>query len=331
MTSTTPTHVDTSIPELWAKLTLRKQLIDSFWSRFAVEEGRAGVMIRRTELLGQAGDQIHIQVTDALAGAAVSGDTATLEGNEENLSTSEINCKPLLYRHGVRRFRRAAKKSLLDLREESKFRLAEWGSAKMDAVRWSQFVSANEADVVDATYTPNYYVVGGGTTKADVEVGDILTVAAIKRIRYHLLDNLAAPLMVDGLPRFFFTITPEMEMSLKDDTDYQNYVLSAASRGMDNPLFTGAVANIDGVVILTHPNVPTAADAGAGVNVPYAKALAFGKEAFVEAVDEEVTWVEKTFDYDFELGVAYSFSFQPRRGLERNSLQVLCSNPAVTG
>jgi hypothetical protein len=59
--------------------------------------------------------------------------------------------------------------------------------------------------------------------------------------------------------------------------------------------------------------------------------MAFGKEAFVEAIDEEVTWVEKTFDYDFELGVAYSFSFQPRRGLERNSLQVLCSNPAVTG
>lgn len=329
MSVTTPTHVDTSIQELWAKLTLRKMLTDTFFDRFSGTAGSGAAMIRRTELLSGGADKIHIQVTDALSGAGVSGDTAQLEGNEENLSTSEIQLQPTLYRHAVRRYRRADFKSIIDLREESKLRLAEWGRAKMDAVRFSQFLSTDEADVVDATYTPNTFVVGGGTTKADVEVGDTLTVDAIRKIRYHLIDNLAAPVMVNGLPFFWLLITPEMEYNLKNDTDYDNYVVSAASRGMDNPVFTGALANVDGVVVMSHPSVPTAADAGAGTNVPYAKSIAFGREAFVEAVDENANWVEKTFDYDNEIGIAYGFSFQPRRGLERNSLQVLASNPAV--
>jgi hypothetical protein len=89
-------------------------------------------------------------------------------------------------------------------------------------------------------------------------------------------------------------------------------------------MFKGAVAMIDGMVLYQHTNVPVANNAG---SVPVASSIAFGAEAFIEGLDENVTWVEDTFDYDFEWGVAYSFAFQPRRALEQNSLQVLCASP----
>lgn len=333
MSVTTPTNVDTSIPESWAKGVLRKHARAGFWGRFA--SGSPGsVIVQKSELLNKPGDLIHIQVTDVLSGAGVSGDTTALEGSEENLTTSEIKCSPLLYRHGVRSYRRAAKKSILNLREETQMRLAEWGMSKMDSVRFSNFTaSALPSPLNGETYTPNVYGIGTGTgaTKADIEVGNVASIASARYIRYTLQDQKAKPVVINGLPWYFWVITPEMEVSLKGDSTYKDYVLSAASRGMDNPVFTGAIANVEGIVILPHASVLTGADAGAGTDVPYAKSIAFGAEAFVEALDEDVTWVEKTFDYDNELGVAYSFAFQPRRALEQSSLQVLASNPAPAG
>jgi N4-gp56 family major capsid protein len=323
---TSNSDVQTSIQEFWSKDTMRHQLRKGFWPRFAGPEGSGAAFIRKTELVGGGGDLIHIQVTSPLAGSGISGDETQLEGNEEDLSTSEIKVDTTMYRHAVRNYRRANKKSLLDLRGEARFRLAEWGANKMDVQRWAQFVSTDQADVPDTVYTPNTYVIGGGTDEGDITTGSTLSVEAIRTIRYKMLDQEATPLEIDGLPRFFLVISPEMEWDLKHDADYDNYVVNAADRGMgSNPIFTGAIAMIDGVVVLPHHSVPSASDGGSGGTLRYSRALCFGQEAFVEALDEDVTWVERDFDYGNQLGVAYGFAFGPRRGLEKNSLQVIAS------
>ena len=322
---TTNANVDTSIPEVWSNLTLRHSLVKGFWPRFAGAEGSGAVMIRRSELVSKPGDEIHIQVTSPLEGSGVSGDETQLEGNEENLTTSEIRCDTTMYRHAVRRYRRAGVKSMLDLRNESKLRLAEWGGARMDAKRFELFLSSDAADVPDASYTPNVYVIGGGTDESDIDSGSKLTVEAIRRVRYKMMDQEAQLPLIDGLPRIFLVISPEMEFDLKQDADYDNYVVNAMNRGMDNPIFTGAIANVEGVVVIPHPSVPSFTDGGGGGTSRYSKAIAFGQEAFVEALDEDVSWVERDFDYGNQLGVAYSFAFGPRRGLEKNSLQVLAA------
>ncbi len=332
MSVTTPTNIDTSIPEVWASAVLREHLREGFWGRFVGGEGSGMPIIQKTELLNKSGDRIHIQITAPLSGSGVSGDTAALEGNEEALSTTEIRVEPVLYRHGVRINRRANKKSIIELREEAKMRLAEWGMDKMDDLRFSQFVSTNEADVVDATYTPNQYFVGhpGGAID-DIVAADKLTVDAVRNVRYQLMSQKARPFKVNGLPFYAMVISPEQELDLKQDADYQTYVTSAAQRGMDNPVFTGAIANIEGVVLYPHFNVPTLTNAN-GVPARVAKALAFGGEAFLEGVDEDVMWVERDhFDYGLEWGVAYSFACQARRALELSSLQVVTAAalPAV--
>lgn len=336
MSVTTPTNVDTSINEVWAKSVLRRHKAAGFWGRFVGGEGSGSPIIQKSELLNSPGDLIHIQVTDPLSGVGVSGDTATLVGNEENLATSEIKASPTLYRHAVRINRRANKKSILDLREEMAMRLSEWGMNKMDTLRFSAFTGTT-APVAGETYTPNVYAVAtadsandGGTTigdtAEDVALADTLSVKAIQVVKLKLTTALAKPLGSDGFPYYVLVASPYATFQLKQESRYESWVRDAEVRGKDNPFFRGALAVIDGVILYEHPNVTRTANV-AGVQV--ANNIAFGAEAFVEALDENPHSNEDTFDYALEFGKSYEFAVQSRRALELSSLQVKCSAPTV--
>lgn len=320
---TTNANVDTSIPEVWARNILREVKVKGFWGRFVGKEGSGAPIIQKSELLNKPGDLIHIQTTTPLAGAGITGDETTLEGNEENLSTSEIKCSPLLYRHAVGIYRRAAKKSIVALRQEARMRLREWAMTKMDTVRFAQFTATTLAAPLNAeTYTPNIYTCGGvdgSPTIDDIVAGEGLKVADVQKIKLKLKLQHAKPVMVDGHPVYILVTHPNTTYLLKREAEYRDWVREAHVRGAENPFFRGAMAVIDGVVIHEHENTPTANNAGA---VKVSKGLAFGSEAFVEALDEEVDWDEDTFDYGNKYGVALSFAFQPRRALELSSVQV---------
>lgn len=328
MATTTPTDVDTSIPEIWAKQTFRTHSIAGFFGRFIGREGSGKAIIQKVELLNKPGDLIHIQITDPLAGAGQSGDTAQLEGNEEALATSEMRCAPVLYRHAVKVNRRANKKSILDLRREARLRLAEWGMVKMDTLRFTNFAATGTLN--SDTYDPHIYVVGGPTDDTgdvdDVGSGDTLTVAAVQQIKLKLKLQHAKPLEVDGHPIYVMVTHPNTLYQLRRETEYRDWVREAEVRGKDNPFFRGATALLDGVVIYEHERVPTVVNA---TTVDVSKGIAFGAEAFVEALDEDVDWDEDVFDYGHHFGIAYSFATQPRRALEQNSTQVYAAATAV--
>ncbi len=323
MTATTPTHVDSSIPELWAKLVLRDHLRTGFWGKFAGPEGSRSPVIQVTDLVAQEGDSIHIQVTNPLTGSGVSGDTTALEGSEENLTSTSKKVVPLLYRHAVRWYRRANKKSIIGLREEARMRLAEWGGEKMDDIRFANYVSSSVFN--GELYTPNFIVSGGGTTgPSDVAAaggGDTLDVQTIQIAKLTAYNNRAIPLLTNDGEEFFAMVChPNTLYNLKRSDEYRDWVREAAVKGEGNPFFRGSVAMVDGVLLFQHNNVPTATDGTSSCLV--ARNLLFGAEAFIEGVDEAPGWFEDDFDYGNEFGIAYSFAFQSRRALEKNSLIV---------
>lgn len=322
MAKTTPTNVDSSIREIWANKVLREHLVSGFWGRFVGSEGSGAAIIQRTDLLNKPGDTIHVQVTAPLTGAGVSGDTTALEGSEENLTTSSFKLVPEFYRHAVRVYRRANKKSLIDLRSEAQMRLAEWGGEKMDDLRFASFVQT--ANLNGATYTPNTYLVeaatGGGSGVDKIEAGDAITVKDLQKIKLKLTNNKAKPLKTaEGQPVYGIVLHPNCLFGLKRESEYRDWVKDAQVRGDTNPFFVGATAMIDGMVVYEHPNVPVANNAG---SIQYAKNIAFGAEAFVEAVDENPSWDEDSFDYGNEFGIAYSFACQSRRALELSAMLV---------
>lgn len=325
---TTPTEVDSSIPEIWAKDALRRVKVEGFWGPFVGPEGSGAPIIQKTELLNGEGDLIHIQVTDPLTGAGQTGDTSVVVGNEEHLATGEIKASPLLYRHGVRINSRAGKKSILDLRAEGRMRLEEWMRNKIDNKRFETLLATSlPAPLASETYTPNAYAVGGGTTADSVAVGDLLTVGEVQKIKLALRLQQAKPVMVGGKPHYFLVVHPNSTYGLKQDTRYEAWVREAAARGDSNPLFTGALAVIDGMVIYDHENVPVADNA---TSVAVGKGIAFGSEFAIEALDENVRFDEDTFDYGHEYGIAVRTAFQTRRALELSSIQVYTQAEDVT-
>ncbi len=326
MASTTPTNVDTSINEVWAKTVLRSHKAAGFWGRFVGAEGSGAPIIQKSELKG-TGDLMHIQVTNPLSGAGISGDTAVLEGNEENLATSEIKASPLLYRHAVRMFRRAAKKSTVDRRAEARMRLSAGGMVKRDSIRFANLTAtALPAPLGAETYTPNDYGVNAHNTKNTIVVGDTLTVKSLQEIKLKLITALAKPLGSDGFPYYVLVTHPNATFQLKQESRYESWVRDALARGESNPFFRGALAVIDGMIIYEHPSVDRSAN---GTSVQVATGLAFGAEFAVEALDEDVHSVEKEFDYGNEMGISYEFAFQPRRALELSSMRVFASAPTV--
>jgi N4-gp56 family major capsid protein len=327
--STTPTDVDTAISEIWSKRTLREHKVAGFWGKFVGPVGSGAPIIQQSELLGGPGDRIHIQVTAPLTGAGISGDTALLTGQEENLATTQILVEPVLKRNGVRWYRRAAKKSVVELRPEARMRLSEWGMVKMDTMRFAQFTSILGADVPDGVYPVNtFYVQGDATPTIDeIVAADVFTVAELQKIKLKLTLQHAKPVYSkDGQPFYFLVMHPNAAYQLKQDTRYEAWVREARERSESNPLFTGALAVIDGLVLYEHENVPVATNAGA---IQYSKNLAFGAEAFVEGLDENVTWAEEEFDYGNEFGIGYGFAFQPRRALQLSSILVYSAAVAV--
>lgn len=327
MTTTNGVHIDSSVQQIWAQLVLRDHLRAGFWGKWSGPEGSRSPIIQRTDLVTNPGDTIHIQVTNPLSGSGVVGDEATLEGSEENLSTSSFKVIPNFYRHGVQWFRRTNKKSMLDLRSEARMRLGEWGQEKMDDLRFSNFTSS--ATFNGELYTPNTLSVGGGSNvPSDIATTDTLDVETLQKAKLTLYNNRAIPLWTaDGDEFFAGVFHPNTLYNLKRSDEYRDWVREAEVRGKDNPFFRGCVCMIDGIALFQHNNVPTALD-GASSNA-VSRNLLFGAEAFVEGVDENPEWVERDhFDYGNKIGVAYGFGFQPRRALAKNSLIVYAAATA---
>ncbi len=328
MAVTNPVDIDTAVPEIWAKLTFRDHKAAGFWGKFTGGEGSGMPLIQVSELLNRPGDLIHAQITNPLTGAGQSGDTATLQGNEEKLLTTQLLISPLYRRHAVLLNRRAVKKSIVDLRSEARMRLAEWGMVKMDTERFTNFTATALPSPLNAeAYTPNDFVVGHPAgTATNLVVADTLTVAAIQQVKVALMLAHAKPIMMDGHPIYVLVTHPYALYGLKRDAEYRDFVKDAADRGKTNPFFIGATAMVDGVVLYEHERIPLATNAG---SVQYAKGLAFGGEAFVEGLDENPDWDEDVFDYGLQFGMAYGFASQPRRALELSSTQVLSVATAV--
>jgi N4-gp56 family major capsid protein len=91
------------------------------------------------------------------------------------------------------------------------------------------------------------------------------------------------PIMIDGKPHYVCLLhTDVVEYDLKNNSEYQQAIREAESRGKSNPLFTGAIAVVDNVIIHAHESVEIGTNAGSGSDVPYCKGVMLGKNALMQ-------------------------------------------------
>jgi N4-gp56 family major capsid protein len=283
----------------WEEKLYRDTLKDSYFSRFMGEGAKSLVQVK-TELTKTKGDNITFGIRMRLTGSGVTSGTI-LEGNEEKLTTYDFNISLEQYRHGVRdEGELDRQRAVFSIDEESRAALQGWGSEKIDELCF---------DALMTSPTKIFYG-GDATVTTELVATDLITPAMISKIRVWAKGGGGRsqvplrPIRINGKDYFILLVHPDVMYDLKQDTTFSQARREALERGKDNPIFSGAEAIWDGVVVHEHENVPIVTTWGSGA-IAGAKCAFLGAQALCFAWGKRPKVVQKTFDYDNEHGYGW--------------------------
>lgn len=297
------TTLDYWIPTLWSKKVYEEAKAKMFWNRFTGPEGSGMPVIQKNELLTEPGETINISRLANLSGAGVTGES-TLRGNEEQLSLAQVQVTPEWYRHAVASTGKARKQITQDFRMKAQAALSYWMAKKTDASMWTTSRSTGSVGFESSTIS----VIHGNDAESldTLDSADTLGVTEIAKaaavLRGNDIDPVSVPGMPAGLGYYLLFIHPFQAYSLKQDSDWINRHQDASARGETNPLFTGALGSIDGVIV--HETTQcTRVQNGNSPAIYTARAVMVGAEALCRGLNTDISFVEQKDDYDFVQGI----------------------------
>ena len=320
----------------WAMDTWRMARNYSFTNKFLGSDQNA--MIQQiTELTtNEKGSRAVITMVADTEGDGVAGDR-TLEGNEEEIKAYDEVIQVDQLRNAHRhKGKMSDQKSVVNFRKEARNNLAYWISDRLDQLSFltlagfsynlhtngrtrtgSEFNFLDYAgDVVAPTsrramnYVANV-LTPGGTTGA-VAAAQTPDWEMFVQTRAYMKDEYIRGVRTEeGEEYYYVFMTPQAIARLKLDSTYMSNVREARERATSNPLFTGAVAVIDGLIIHEFRHVPNCAGAtsgvdqwGSGSNIVGSVNLFCGAQAMGFADIGEASWDEEGFDYQNQQGIA---------------------------
>lgn len=297
--------------KVWDEKLFRDTVKESYFSRFMGESADNLIHVKN-ELTKSKGDNVTFGIRMRLAGAGVTSGQA-LEGNEEKLTTYNHSVSLEQYRHAVRDAGPLDRqRAMFSIDEESVAALKGWGAEKIDQLCF---------DGINASPTSIVYTASGtfsktgtvATATAAIAATDKLTPALITKARigaltgYNRTQTPLRPIKINGKNYFVLLVHPDVMGDLKNDATFLQARREAMERGKDNPIFQGAEAMWDGVVVHEHEDVPIATNWGSGNTVAGAKCVLMGAQSLIWAWGKRPAVVAKTFDYDDEHGYAWGF------------------------
>ena len=289
----------------WAKQLAYEVGKEIYFSKF-MGDTFGSMIVSKTMPEGKGKDMTFGMV--GLTGTAVTGDS-TLESNEDNLTSNEVTVTTAQRRFGVIN---AGKfddsKVLYNFRQEALAQLKRVFAEDHDAQIFSAITKTSGAGAylrADAAAS----VYAATDPEASLEATDLVTAADISKLKKMAMLGTTKsykmkPIRVNGKDHFILILHPEAAYDLANDAQWLNAQKYAQIRGEDNPIFSGALGVYDGVVVHEHEGITTADNLGAGDAIPVARNLFMGAGAACYAKSDNMSWVEKTFDYGNQLGVA---------------------------
>jgi len=277
----------------------------------------------------ERGLECVMQLVLDLQNDGVVGDNE-LDGNEEAMINDAQTIRIDQLRHGTKsKGEMAEQATVIRFREQSKDKLSFWMSDKLDELMFltlsgvsyantyngatrvnSQLPSLSFGNDVVAASSNRVLYAGTATSTATLTASNTMawsviveanTVAQFRRLR---------PIRSGGRNYYCLVVHPRQRRDLVLDPTYQTILRSAEKDGPKNPLFKGAIANVDGVVIHSHNKVyntsglASGSKWGSGSTIDGAQALLLGAQAGGLATIGSMFWREsdKT-DYNNRPGI----------------------------
>jgi len=278
---------DALTAKVWSAKLYKEAMRNIFFSRFMGESADSIVQVK-TDLTKQKGDAITFPLRMNMTGAGQSGQTGiVLEGKEEALTFYDYTLSLTEYGHAVRaRSLIDLQRPAFDLRTEMKDALKDWTSEKLENLLLSAAIaSPSSGRVIDKT------AASPGTLS-------VAYIQACKRAA-QLASPKIRPVKIEGDEYYAMIVHPYASKALKADSDYKQAQMYANIRGKSNPLFTGALGVVDGVVLFEYDRSSLLYDPTAGE----CYSVLFGAQALALGWAIRPTWNEKLFDYDTIPGV----------------------------
>ena len=278
--------------EVFARDLMYEVNSDVFFSQFIGEPGSRSLVIRHDELNGNAGDTIKINVFKALQGAGVTGVT-TLEGNEEDMTTSLFPLNINIYRHAVKFNKMENQANKYDTLLMAKNALKNWAIDKIEKLFFNTISNNNDIIIYG----------GDAATTDELDASDVMNTAVISRAKAKLKSSRkCAPIRINNKNYYVMFVDPFQAYSLKQDTVWINNRTDASTITDNNDkIVQGALGIWDDVIVYETNYLVTGTNAN---NIRYARAVILGAEAVGYGYAKEFSFIVQERDYGFITGVA---------------------------
>ena len=308
--------------QVYDELAYRESAVNSYISRFMGEDENSIVQVK-TELEKEQGETINFMLVPRLTHDGYE-DGDTMEGNEQALSFYDFELTLKEYFQGVKDDGKMSRKRFMgNLEKESRNILKMWGTEKIDRLGFEALTTSpttvfypNSSGVITKTSTPSTAVSGLDATNSKLTMDHIMHIAAYARTGGTTANTGPAdpvqrtdwpirPVKVDGKNHVVLLVHNYALLDLKKNSDYKQAMREAEVRGKENPIFTGASAIVDGVVIHEHECMPFLTTGGGG-SVPYTKGVLMGAQALCWGWGQRPELVAESFDYRRKKGFMWS-------------------------
>ncbi len=285
------------IPKYWETSLFAQAEKATFWNKFEGSEGSGMPIVRKDDLTKKPGDTIYFDAVLALTGDGDTSTTQLTEGNEDRLVLRQRSFTVGPLKKAVRWDWLVDAEVNHNQRQIARTQLAKWLSGRLDDRMFAE-VTGSGTTIPTAH---KFYCSVDHSTEATFDADDFLTLDYIVKMKAQAQNLMIEPIRMDGgVEVFGLVIHPYTEMKLKLQDAYKAAMEYAAVRGNENPLFSGASAIWDGVVIYVSNRVPRNSNGTVFVS----RNVLFGAQLAARGYGMYPTWAERDFSYGEESGVA---------------------------
>lgn len=293
-------------PQVWQRQTLIDALEELFFKQngmMSANRRAPAPIFLKADFKTLKGAKVTIPLVIKPSGEGVDGD-GEQEGNEEELTTYSMDVEVNQKRNAIRlQGEMDEQKNAIEMRPIAREALAGWQSEIMQKEIFRKGGGIVAYTFSNTPVAPNSTRViygGNATADTDIDSADKMDLALLFKISNTIptLTPIIRPIRYKGKNYYLMLIHPRQRYDLMQDDSYLTLQKDAGLRGLENPLFSGADAIVDNLIIHAHNYVPTFSTWGSTTDLPGARALVMGAQAIALALGKEGKWVEKSFDYD---------------------------------